>query len=154
MGDRDEWFVDVEWENAMPNNQACCRVLIEYLLFLGVIRIWRRAVAKAIGLHRKELSCKLLAWRRSGLKLYFCWTHLSASQSPNENNLMWDTVCTLSATLSPFQYLRTMSSSANTSRKARFLSHYPHDSQSGSPLNALGDKVWVFKCLPDSFLAI
>lgn len=58
------WFVDMNWESSMTNIPACCRVLFEYSLSLGVMWSWQRAVAKATGLHGKELYCTLLAWEK------------------------------------------------------------------------------------------
>lgn len=55
----------------MPNNRACCRTLIEDTLYLGVIGSGWRTVAKAAGLHEKELSCIQVGWRKIQKEIIF-----------------------------------------------------------------------------------
>lgn len=146
------WFMEMSWEITMPNIPTCCRVHFEYSLSLGVMWSWQKAVAKATGLHGKELSCLLLALEKiqTGsiflLNSYFSITRSKQKYSCMRHSLYPCLTFSLQSGIQgSYHLLQTLP------EKPHSPFYVPHYSQ---PLNTSGEEVTVPMCLPDSFLAI
>lgn len=108
-GDTGKWLRDLRCGstifynqhcNFTPTNTVCCRMLIGSHCAMG----WQRTEAKAIRLHRKELSYMSLPWKKIQIERIFllnAWHFFSAPQDQNRNIPLWDMVCTPFLIFSP-----------------------------------------------------